>query len=146
MNNRLEQAIAFVRLGYGDILENASFRSLEFLTDALTTIEAQHVLGVVPKYNAFAGDTVASAIERFRGRISAYEFGRSRSPVLHVRLPFTANQAEEYEKPWEVGPRISEADHTALLAEMKGIFVNSLDAEEFEAIDDRSHYIRIWWG
>src|SRR4030095_6301724 len=91
-DNRARDAIAFVKLGYGDSFV-LGFRSLYFRTDRLTTIEAQAVMRII-EYNGFDGNKVADAIEQFKGKFAAYEFGREGSPVLYVSLPYWTHQRE----------------------------------------------------
>lgn len=47
LDSRLSIALEFVRIGYGDIINDAPFRSLYFQTDTLTTSEAKAVLEIV---------------------------------------------------------------------------------------------------
>jgi hypothetical protein len=51
-DNEARDAIAFVKLGYGDSF-GLRFRSPYFRTDILTTIEAQAAMRII-EYNAFA--------------------------------------------------------------------------------------------
>jgi hypothetical protein len=141
---RLSMAIEFVRLGYGDTLDNSAFRSLYFQTDTLTTVETQSVLEVIPEYDAFDGRKVASAIGRFRKRVSGWSVGRAGSPSLLIELPYWTHQAEEV-PPNTSGVRISESEHNLLVDELRSLFVDELDADVFDFTDDSQHKIQVWW-
>jgi len=101
---RIPVAQEFVRIGFGDAIDdNAPFYSHDFLTQELTTLEAQAVIPVVKRYNNFEGEKVATAISRFRGRES-------------------------------------------LVAELRAMFLDELDADRFEA-DGVSEYVYgAFWG
>ncbi|MCP5476542.1 MAG: hypothetical protein H7A19_17060 [Rhodanobacteraceae bacterium] len=141
---KLHAAEQFVSLGYGDIIRrDAEFWSTQFRTDQLTTPETQVLLRLVKSYNAFSGDRVAAAIEEFKGRVTAWEFGREGSPVVYVLLPYTTNQIEGQRR-YIVGNRIPEEAHAALLERLQIVFQSELGASEF-TLDDRQHYLRVWW-
>ena len=139
-----DDAIAFVRLGYGDHNER-DFRSLEFLTDDLDTDTAKAVVALVRSYNAFQGEKVAAALERFCGRVSRYRFGRSRSPLLHVDLPYWTGQREG-QPPGERGERIDAAAHLAIVEELRRVFVNELGADSFGADQISERTLHVWWN
>lgn len=143
-NKRRQLARSFVVLGFGDIVSGEPFRSLDFLTDAVSTSEAQDLIRLVKSYNAFDGERVASALERFRGRVGGWKFGRCGSPLLHVELPYWTHQVEET-LPGTQGARISQENHEALMLELQQTFVDELEADVFETIDDSEHEVRIWW-
>jgi hypothetical protein len=141
-SDRLRQLEQFVRLGYGDLID-APVRSLDFLTDELTTDEAARVVTLVPSYNAFDGSKVARVVTRFRGRISKWEFGRESSPVLYVDLPYWTHQREG--APAGVRAKIGDAEHEKLLKELRAAFVDELGADEFAADEIQKRRVRIWW-
>ena len=142
--SRISTAIQFVRLGYGDIIDGASFRSLNFLTDVLTTVEAQAVLGAIPDYNSFDGDKTAHAIARFRKRVSGWSIGRAGSPLIQIELPAWTHQTEEAPTK-KGGARISEAEQEQLIAELKNVFVDKLGADVFESSAHSERTIQVWW-
>ena len=144
MQSNLPQAVEFVRLGYGDVLHLHFFCAYSFRTGELSTTEAQQVLQVVPQYNAFIGQRIANALERFKGRVASYEFGRESSPVLYIRLPATTNHVEGQVSA-TVGPRVPEADLAAVRSEMEAAFMTELQASEFSVDEKYKKYIRVWW-
>lgn len=145
LHSRIEQASDFVRLGFADILDpNTMFWSLYFRTDAVATTEVQQLLVLVPRYNGFDGAAVAAALEEFKGRVTHWEFGRERSPVLYLCLPYRTNQLEG-QRSHVPGEKIPEAEHAQLLLRLREVFVHGLGAEEF-TLDERQHNLRIWWG
>lgn len=144
-HGKLLAAERFVSLGYADIISrDAEFWSTQFRTDQLTTSEAQTLVRLVKSYNAFEGHKVSAAIEQFKGRVTAWEFGREGSPVLYVRLPYTTNQIEG-RRSYVVGDRIPLEVHAALLEQMQTVFQSELCASEY-SLDERQHYARVWWG
>jgi len=144
LDSRLSIALEFVRIGYGDIINDAPFRSLYFQTDTLTTTEAKTVLEIVPIYNSFEGVAVANAIERFRRRVSGWSVGRAGSPVLQIELASWTHQVEET-PPRTSGTRISETELQGLIDELREVFVEHLDADAFEFTDDLQRTIQVWW-
>jgi hypothetical protein len=143
---RIAVAKEFVRIGFGDAIDDlAPFYSHEFLTQVLTTTEVQAVLPEVQQYNAFNGEKVAAAIERFRGKVSGWKFGCAGSPLLIAVLPYATHQIEEMPPAGKSGTRISEESHEALIHEMQKMFIEDLDADKFEKNDDSNHVFGAWW-
>lgn len=138
-----DDAIAFVKLGYGDQVQ-AEFRSLNFLTDELDTETAQAVVALVDQYNAYDGGKVAAALGRFKGRIDHYRFGRDQSPVLFIALPYWTSQ-REHSPDGDRGERIDAKAHAKMVEELRKVFVDELQADEFsvDPIFDRT--LRVWW-
>jgi hypothetical protein len=141
-NTRLHNAIEFVRLGFGDDF-GLDFRSLYFRTEALTTDEAQAVMGLI-NYDVFDGVKVAEAIGQFRGKIAAYEFGREGSPVLYVKLPYWTHEREGCPK-GKTGTKIEDAENDLLVARFEDTLVSKLGASEFGAVIPDKRMIRVWW-
>jgi hypothetical protein len=141
-DNRARDAIAFVKLGYGDSF-GLGFRSLYFRTDRLTTIEAQAVMRII-EYNGFDGNKVADAIEQFKGKFAAYEFGREGSPVLYVSLPYWTHQREGAPR-GNMGERIDDTENDTLVAKLRDALVERLGADEFDVVKMDSPKVRIWW-
>jgi hypothetical protein len=141
----VKEAIMFVRLGYADVFDNDyEFRSLTFLTDQLTTIEAQQVVRILEDYNAFAGVTVAKELSRFQGRIMYWQFGREGDPVLYVHLPYFTNQIEG-QRSHIKGDPIDSKSHENLVREIQQTFLNTLEADHV-TFDEDQHQVRIRWG
>lgn len=146
IEGRAELAQEFTRLGFADILSNdARFRSLEFLTEELTTSEVQSVLSVVPEYNSFNGPKVAAAIEQFRGRVKGWKFGRAGSPLLIVAFAHSTHQLEEVLPKSRSGTRISQAEAESLIGEMRKVFIDVLDADKFEPDGAGGNNFGAWW-
>lgn len=147
VDGRAELAQNFIRLGYADILSiNTKFRSLEFLTEELTTSEVQPVLCVVPEYNAFNGPKVAAAIEQFRGRVKGWKFGRAGSPLLIIAFASWTHQLEKIQSGGpSSGTRISEAQAESLINDMRQVFLAELHADKFEPVADESGDFGAWW-
>ena len=137
----------FVRIGFGDAIDdNAPFYSHDFLTQELTTLEAQAVIPVVKRYNNFEGEKVATAISRFRGRVSGWKFGSAGSPLLLVVLAPWTHQVEDTPPGGKSGVKFSEAERESLVAELRAMFLDELDADRFEA-DGVSEYVYgAFWG
>lgn len=136
----------FVRLGFGDAIDpEAAFYSHEFLTQELTTIEAQAVLPVVPQYNAFNGVKVAAALGQFRGKVKGWKFGAAQSPLLIVVLPYWTHQAEEVPPRSPSGTRITQTEQETLLAQMRSLFIDELGAEKFQQNGDSKNEFGAWW-
>ena len=136
----LPSAEAFVRIGFG-LEPGKSFQATSFLTTRLRTIQAQPLVRLVKSYNDFNGENVAEALGRFRGRVSAIEFGRSGSPILFIELPHWTHQREETTAEG-IGTRIGEDDHRALIAELRKVFVEDLRATAFT---EEGRRVRVWW-
>ena len=133
-------AEAFVRIGYG-LDEKKNFQSTVFLTPRLRTVQATPLIRLVKEYNEFNGERVAAAVEKFRGRVSAVEFGREGSPVLYFELPYWTHQREEA-VPKGMGTKITEAENEMFIAELRQLFVGELKADEFSVEHRR---VRVWW-
>lgn len=141
----VEEAIAFVRLGYADVFkDDYEFRSLTFLTDQLTTIEAQQVVRIIEDYNAFAGVRVAKELGRFQGRIMYWQFGREGDPVLYAQLPYFTNQIEGQRSSIKGDP-IDRKSHETLVQEIQKVFSKTLEADHV-TFDEDQHQVRIRWG
>ena len=135
----------FVRIGFGpQILGQRGFQSTQFLTPPLSTTQAAELVLVVPEYGSFKGGLVADGIKRFSHRVSSVQFGREGSPVLYIDLPYWTHQREG-PFPRENGTRISEADNSRLVEELRKVFVDELAAEEFGPDPINKRRIRIWW-
>ena len=145
LNSRVSAAQQFVRLGFADIVEeNSEFRSLDFLTDGLTTSDVQAVLPIVTSYNEFDGEKVATAIEQFRGKVKCWRFGRAGSPLLMAALPYWSHQAESAPLGSPAGTRITNESNQALIEEMRKIFLLKLGADKFEQNGDNDHEYGAW--
>ena len=135
----------FVRLGFGPmVLGEVGFQSTEFLTPVLSTRQASELVLLVPEYGPFKGAAVANGIQRFAGRVSGVAFGRELSPVLYVHLPYWTHQREGPNTKG-IGTKISDKENEQLVAELKKVFVDELEAEEFGPDTINSRVIRIWW-
>ena len=143
---RIPAAIEFVRLGFGDTIdENAPFRSLEFLTETLTTTEVQAVLPIVKQFNSFNGEKVAAGLERFRGKVSGWKFGAAGSPLLIAVLAPWTHQAEEISPRSPSGSKFSDDQRKMLITEMRALFLDELDADKFEMNGDYEYEFGAWW-
>ena len=136
----LPTAEAFVRAGFG-LEPGKRFQATSFVTTRLRTVQAQPLVRLLKSYGDFEGDKVAEGLAKFRGRVSAVEFGRSRGPILYIELPYWTHQREET-IPSGPGTRISEKEHRALVAELRDVFVTDLKASEFT---EKGHRVFIWW-
>ena len=144
--HRIPLAQQFVRLGFGDTIDPSSpFRSLEFLTEALTTPEAQQVIPVVQRFNAFDGEAVGAAIGRFRGRVMGWKFGCAGSPLLIVQLAPWTHQIEDTPPRSPPGRRHSDKENRALIAELQDLFINELRADKFEMNGGDDLEYGAWW-
>jgi hypothetical protein len=144
---RIQVAQQFVRFGFGEhVDESAPFYAPDFITQVLTTTEAQSILTIVQRYNTFFGGTVAGGLERFRGRVHGWQFGRAGSPVLLMSLPYWTHQVEEMPQGAPVGKPVSDEETLALVDELRQVFMNELDAIRFEAVDNTGHLFRAQWG
>ncbi len=144
-DRRLELARAFVRLGYGDALVDGdgAFRSLEFLTEELTTSEVQELVRMLTEESGyFDGAAVAEAMTPFRGRVSSWQFGRESSPVLIVKLPHWTAQRENADK-GTTSTRISDSEHDALVEQLATGF-DAVGAGEVGPTGTGRN-VRIWW-
>ncbi len=149
---RRDQALAFVKLGYGD--EHGGFGSLNFRTEALNTEVTKAAVMIVEQYNAFEGVKVAEALEQLRGDITYYEFGREASPVLYVHLPYWTSQQERScpanhcrEGSWgdDTGSRkLEPREHAALLQRARTAF-QAAQADAIDPVMENDHVLRIWW-
>ena len=99
------------------------------------------MIRIVKSYNDFDGEKVAAALGRFRGKVSAVEFGRSGSPLLYIELPHWTHQREET-IPAGMGTRISEELNQQLVEELRQTFVVELNARDFS---ENKRRVRIWW-
>jgi hypothetical protein len=140
---RLEQTLELVRLVYGD-LHGKDTRSLHFRSEALSTDDMKAVLPLVESYNGFVGAKVSEALERLRGEISYYEFGREGSPVIYVHLPYWAHQQEKKQGPQDVKRKLLPEEHTALVEKVRAVF-KGVDADEIGPTSTGDHVIRVWW-
>lgn len=138
----VDQQVAetFVRIGYG-LDEEKRFQSTEFLTPRLRTAQAIPLIRLVTEYNEFNGERVAAAVEKLGGRVSGVEFGRERSPVLYIELPYWTHQREETVQ-GGMGTKITDTDSDKVVAELRQVFVSELKADEFSVSRRR---VRIWW-
>ena len=153
VGDRRAQMVEFVRLGYGD-MHGKEVRSLAFQTEALSTDDLKAVVALVPDYNVFEGARVADAVERLRGDISYYRFGREGSPVLYVHLPYWTNQQERscpgqrceagsWGPDTEETRRLTAQEHAALVARVRQVLAQ-LGADEITS-DSDDHELRAWW-
>ena len=133
----------FVKLGYGDLREKG-YRSLNFVTECLETDQMLQIIPIVAQYNSFDGVEVANALKQFRGKVSCYEFGRAGSPILHIDIPYWTHQREYYNGP-KPGERITEAELTELVEEMKKVFMIQHLADEFGKDPIMERKIYFWW-
>jgi hypothetical protein len=144
--SRIPLAQEFVRLGFGDTIDSACpFRSLEFLTEALTTVEAQQVIPVVKRFNAFDGEAVATAIARFRGRVMGWKFGCAGSPLLIVQLAPWTHQIEDTPPGGKSGRQHTDKENQKLLTELRDLFLLQLKADKFEMNGDVDYEYGAWW-
>jgi hypothetical protein len=135
----------FIKLGFGtQILGQRGFQSTLFLTEPLNTTQAAQLVRAVPEYGKFNGALVAEGIKRFAGRVSGVAFGRERSPVLYIELPYWTHQREG-PIGTGMGSRISDEEHAKLVAELRKVFVGELGAQEFGPDRINKRTIRIWW-
>lgn len=140
---RAEIAEQFVRLGYGDLIANESkFRSLDFLTERLTTDEVKLAISAVPSHDAFDAKRICDALNVFRGRVAGWRFGRAGSPLLIVDFAQWTHQFEDTpSRP--MGSRITDQEHELLISELRNLFLYHLGADKFEPNDaERSCGIR----
>lgn len=143
---RINVVQQFVRLGFADHLDpDAPFYSGDFLTQELTTTEVQAAMSVLPRINTFVGVQVAGSLDRFRGEVRAWKFGRSGTPVLHVLLPFWTHQVEERHVASPVGAPVQDAEHRALIERLQHGLVDELDAFDFTRVDETDHVWRARW-
>jgi hypothetical protein len=149
------ETLDFVRLGYGDS-HDLYVRSLEFRTECLSTGLMQQALRLVPEYNAFEGAKVADGIEKLRGEIMCWQFGRESSPVLYMQIPYWLSQAEkacpalhdEENAPPCPKPdhdrRLTEAEFADLTNRAKTLF-HDLHADEVGFDQIATNTMRVWW-
>jgi hypothetical protein len=135
----------FVKIGFGPlVLGETGFQSTEFLTPVLSTRQACELVLLVPEYGHFKGAEVAKGIQRFAGRVSGVAFGREGSPVIYVHLPYWTHQ-QEGPMPRPAGSKISDQENEQLVKELRKVFVDELQAEEFGPDAMNKRVIRIWW-
>lgn len=161
----MPDAIEMVKLGYGE-LHNTHLRMQHFMTEEVTVAQAQTLVRLVPSYNAFVGDLVASGLERFDGRVRGVRFGRRESPVLEILLPhpqsgngFPADKTGEetegarhsfadllsgYSKDDAREGKALRAQDAALVAELRQVFEGRLLADGF-AYSARLRKVEVWW-
>lgn len=141
---RVAVAEQFVRLGYGDLIDvNAKFRSLDFLTERLTTDEIKVVISVVPSHDSWDAMAICSALDQFRGRVAGWRFGRAGSPVLMVDFAHWTHQLEDTPSRPN-GTRISDHERDSLISELRNLFLLQLSADKFES-DDVGLSFGAWW-
>jgi hypothetical protein len=141
----IDAAEQFVRLAFGPHLAGGrNFQAVNFLTDRLSSDQASQLVQMIPEYRTFKGPAVALAVGRFKGRVSAVEFGREGSPVLYFELPYWTHQREGPVAKGR-GSKISDEENSKLVSELREVFVGGLGAEEFSANPVNSRRIRIWW-
>jgi hypothetical protein len=143
---RIPLAQQFVRLGFGEhVTPAAPFRSLEFLTQVLTTTEAQQVIPVLPQYNQFDGRAVADGLETFRGRVSGWQFGCAGSPLLIAVLAPWTHQVEETSPRAPSGRKFSDTENETLIQDLRHTFLGSLGADKFEMNGVNKYEYGAWW-
>ena len=143
---RIAVAQDFVRIGFGEAIDdNAPFYSHDFLTQDLTTVEARAVISVLKRYNRFDGEKVATAIEKFRGRVSGWKFGSTGSPLLLVILAPWTHQVEDTPPGGKSGVPFTAAERAALTGELKKTFLQDLGADKFEADSGSEFAWGAWW-
>jgi hypothetical protein len=144
---RIPVAQEFVRIGFGDTIDpQAPFYSHDFLTQELTTAEAQAVIPVVKQFNGFDGIKVAEAIGRFKERVSGWKFGAAGSPLLIVVLAPWTHQIEDVRPGSFSGTKFTPAQVMSLVDELRCMFLKELAADKFER-DGESEYVwGAWWG
>jgi hypothetical protein len=150
---RRDQALAFVKLGYGDEL-GGEFRSLNFRTEALNFDVAKDAVTLVKQYNGFAGNKVAEALEQLRGDMMYYEFGREDSPVLYVHLAHWTSQQERAcpedhcrQGSWgdkDDARKLEAHEHAALVQRVHEAFRGAA-ADTIDPVLDNDHVLRVWW-
>lgn len=145
-SRRIPVAQEFVRIGFGDaIVGDAPFYSHEFLTQELTTTEMQAVLPIVKQYNSFNGEAVATAIARFKGKVSGWKFGSAGSPLLMVVLAPWTHQVEDTDPRGKSGTKFSPEEREALVAELQRVFLTELSADRFERDSSSEFIYGAWW-
>ena len=145
-SEKIAAAREFVRLGFGDSIDdNAEFRSLQFLTDTLTTDEVAEVLPVLPSFNAFVGLKVAQEIQRFRGRVSGWQFGSANSPLLVVVLAPWTHQLELAPPGNYSGTQFGKEEQADLVSELRDMFTQQLGADSFEQHSNSQFKYEAWW-
>ena len=143
---RIPVAREFVRLGFGDAIDpTAPFYSHEFVTQELTTTEAQAVIPVVSQYNNFNGEKVAAAIGKFRGRVSGWKFGAAGSPLLLVLLAPWTHQVEDAKPGGKSGRKFTPEEKASLVAELRALFLDELGADKFDQDQGNESVYGAWW-
>jgi len=146
-SRRIPSAQQFVKLGFGEAIDDdAPFYSHHFLTQELTTTEAQAVIPVLSSYNNFDGNRVSDAIGKFKGRVSGWKFGAAQSPLLLVVLAPWSHQVEDTKPGGPSGTKFTDSEVMALAAELKNTFVDQLHADSFEQYQGSQYVYAAWWG
>lgn len=147
--------LELVRLAYGDS-HDLHVRALEFKTECLSTSLMQAALRLVPEYNAFDGAKIADGIEKLRGDIMCWQFGREGSPVIYMQIPYWLSQSEkacpdlhdkEGAQPCEKATddrRLTPAETADLTKRATALF-QSLHADEVAFDPIAKNTMRIWW-
>lgn len=138
-------AIQFVKLGYGDIIRDSSFRSMNFTTDELSSRLLIPAIREVKEHNAFHGEAVADGLSRFEGRVMCAEFGRRGSPILWLQVPMWTHQREDSRLTREQGERIPDSEYEELKAEAVKTFVGELLADSWGEHEILSRKLWFWW-
>jgi hypothetical protein len=99
----------------------------------------------VTQYNNFNGEKVAAAIGQFRGRVSGWKFGASGSPLLLVVLAPWTHQIEDTRPGGQVGRRFTAEERISLIAELRDLFIEKLDADKFEQSGSNESVYGAWW-
>lgn len=147
--------LELVRLAYGDS-HDLYVRALEFKTECLSTSLMQRAVRLVPEYNAFDGAKIAEAIEKLRGEIMCWQFGREGSPVIYMQIPYWLSQSERAcpdlhdkegaqlcEKAAD-DRRLTQAETADLTKRATALF-QSLHADEMAFDPIAKNTMRIWW-
>jgi hypothetical protein len=138
-------AIEFVRLGYGDIILDSPFRSMNFTTDELPSRLVVPAIREVKEHNAFEGEAVADGLSRFAGRLSYAEFGRRGSPILWLQFPMWTHQREESQLTMKEGVRISESEYEDFKSEAIKTFIDGTHADSWGEHEILSRKLWFWW-
>jgi hypothetical protein len=143
---RIPVAKEFVRLGFGDAIDaSVPFKAQEFLTETLTTIEAEQVIPVVSQYNQFNGEAVAKAISKFQGRVMGWKFGCAGSPLLIVALAPWTHQIEDTPPRTPSGRMFTAEENAVLVSQLRNVFINQLKADKFEMNGSDEYEFGAWW-
>lgn len=140
-----ELAIQFVRLGYGDIVLDSPFRSMNFTTDELPSVLLLPAIREVREHNAFEGEAVADGLSKFAGRLMCTEFGRRGSPILWVQFPMWSHQRERCRLTIKDGEKIPDSEYEAVKAEAIKTFVDECFADSWGEHEILSRKLWFWW-